>query len=113
MQEKSLKVLDANKTFFSKISTTISKLLIPTRIGINGMLINMKRNALLKAYNNYIENINILTSTINFQFTLCSFKKDLSIGISSKYKYNEIIENFCTFFSNSNIDVVINVSEVE
>ena len=58
MQEKSLKVLDANKTFFSKISTTISKLLIPTRIGINGMLINMKRNALLKAYNNYIENIN-------------------------------------------------------
>ena len=62
---------------------------------------------------NYIENINILTSTINFQFTLCSFKKDLSIGISSKYKYNEIIENFCTFFSNSNIDVVINVSEVE
>lgn len=58
MQEKSLKVLDTNKTFFSKISTTISKLLIPTRLGINGMLINMKRNALLKAFNNYIENIN-------------------------------------------------------
>ncbi len=58
MQEKSLKILDTNKTFFSKISTTISKLLIPTRLGINGMLINMKRNALLKAFNNYIENIN-------------------------------------------------------
>jgi len=58
MQEKSLKVLEADKTFFSKISTTISKILIPTRVGINGMLINLKRNALLKAYNNYIENIN-------------------------------------------------------
>lgn len=58
MQEKSLKVLEGNKTFFSKISTTISKILIPTRVGINGMLITLKRNALIKAYSNYIENIN-------------------------------------------------------
>ena len=58
MQEKSLKVLDANSTFFSKISTTISKILIPTRIGINGMLINMKRNSVLKAFSHYEENIN-------------------------------------------------------
>ena len=58
MQERSLKVLDENKTFFSKISTTISKILIPTRIGINGMLITLKRNALIKSYSNYIDNIN-------------------------------------------------------
>lgn len=58
MQEKSLKVLDSNKTFFSKISTTISKILIPTRIGFNGMLITLKRNALVKSYENYVENIN-------------------------------------------------------
>lgn len=58
MQEKSLKILEADKTFFSKISTTISKILIPTRIGINGMLITLKRNALIKAYSNYIENLN-------------------------------------------------------
>lgn len=58
MQEKSLKVLDSNKTFFSKISTTISKILIPTRIGFNGMLITLKRNALIKSYENYVENIN-------------------------------------------------------
>jgi len=50
MKEKSLKVLEADKTFFSKISTTISKLLIPTKIGINGMLITLKRNAVLKNY---------------------------------------------------------------
>lgn len=71
MQEKSLKVLDDNKTFFSKISTTISKILIPTRVGINGMLITLKRNALIKAYSNYIENIN--NEDINKKDTL--FKK--------------------------------------
>lgn len=53
MEEKSLKVFGSEKTFFSKISTTISRLLIPTQIGVNGMLISMKRNALLKAYEPY------------------------------------------------------------
>jgi len=53
MKEKSLKVLEADKTFFSKISTTISKLLIPTKIGLNGMLITLKRNSLLKVYDTY------------------------------------------------------------
>ena len=58
MQEKSLKVMEADKTFFSKISTTISKILIPTRVGINGMLITLKRNSLIKTFSNYVENIN-------------------------------------------------------
>lgn len=53
MEEKSLKVFGADKTFFSKISTTISRLLIPTQIGLNSMLISIKRNALLKAYEQY------------------------------------------------------------
>ena len=53
MEQRSLKVLDADKTFFTKISTTISKLLIPTRVGINGLLISMKRNNVLKAYEAY------------------------------------------------------------
>ncbi len=61
----------------------------------------------------YIENINILVSTTSFQFTLCSFKDDLSIGISSKYKYNEIIKKFCTYFSKRNINVIINTAEVK
>ncbi len=61
----------------------------------------------------YIENVNILTSTPGFQFTICSFENDLSIGISSKYKYNEIIKNFCNYFSEQNIEMTINVSEVD
>lgn len=55
MEQKSLRVLDTNKTFFSKITSTITKMIIPTRVGINSMLISMKRNNLIKAYQNYIK----------------------------------------------------------
>lgn len=53
MEEKSLRITGANTTFFNKITKTITKILIPTRIGINGMLINIKRNSMIKAYENY------------------------------------------------------------
>lgn len=54
MEEKSLRVY-SDKKFFTKLTNTITKLLIPTKIGINGMLIAIKRNNVLKAYENYIE----------------------------------------------------------
>ena len=54
MEQRSLRVVESNKTFFSKISSTISKILIPTKVGINAMMISIKRNSLLKAYNNYL-----------------------------------------------------------
>ena len=60
MEERSLKVLQADTTFFSKISTTISKLLVPTKVGINGMLISMKRNNVLKAYEAFKDSTNII-----------------------------------------------------
>lgn len=53
MQEKSLIITGANKTFFNKITNTLTKILIPTRIGINGMLISIKRTNLLKAFETY------------------------------------------------------------
>lgn len=53
MEQKSLRVLDTNKTFFTKITSTITKMLIPTKLGINSMMISMKRNNLVKAYTNY------------------------------------------------------------
>ncbi len=53
MEERSLKVIEPNTTFFSKISNTISKLLIPGKIGLNGMLISIKRNNVIKYYDNY------------------------------------------------------------
>ena len=56
MEERSLRVVGTDKTFFNKITNTLNKLLIPTQIGINGMRIGMKRNALIKAYES-VENI--------------------------------------------------------
>lgn len=55
MEQRSLRVVETDKTFFSKISSTISKILIPTRVGLNGVMISIKRSSLIKAYNNYIE----------------------------------------------------------
>lgn len=56
MEERGLRVARTDGAFFSKLSTTISKLLIPTKIGINGMLINMKRSSVLKNYEIYTKN---------------------------------------------------------
>ncbi len=53
MEEKSLKITGTDKTFFNKITKTLTKMLIPTKIGINGMLISIKRNNLLKAFETY------------------------------------------------------------
>lgn len=61
----------------------------------------------------YIKSVSVLTSTNNFQFTICSFKDDFCIGISSKYKYNNVIKNFCRFFSENGLNVTIDVSEVD
>jgi len=58
MEERSVRVYRADKTFFSKISSTITKLLIPTKVGINGMLIAIKRNSVIKAYEQQVENEN-------------------------------------------------------
>ena len=58
MEERGLKVLEADTTFFNKITNTLSKLLTPTKVGINSLLINMKRNNILKNFENY----NSLTS---------------------------------------------------
>ena len=53
VEEKSLKITGANKTFFTKLGNTINKILIPTKVGINGLLISAKRNSLLKNYEKF------------------------------------------------------------
>ena len=53
MEEKSLRITGTDKTFFNKITKTLTKMLIPTKIGINGMLISIKRNNLLKHFETY------------------------------------------------------------
>lgn len=60
----------------------------------------------------YITEVNIMTSTPSFQFVVSSYKETLSIGISSVYKTNNIIKNFCRYFASEGIEVTINSNEV-
>ena len=53
MEETSLRITGANKSFINKISNTISKIFIPTKIGINGMIISAKRNSMIKSFEHF------------------------------------------------------------
>ena len=61
----------------------------------------------------YVEGLSVLTATTGFQFILCTYGNDLCIGISSRFVQNDVIKNFCRFFSEKNLKVRIDVSEVE
>lgn len=50
MEQRSLRILDTNKTFFSKITSTLTKILVPTKVSFNNIMINIKRNSLIKNY---------------------------------------------------------------
>ena len=52
MEERSLKVLPAETTFFNRISNTLTKLLIPTKLSLNSVMINIKRNRCIKKFYN-------------------------------------------------------------
>ena len=53
MEQRSLRVISTNKNFFFILTNTISKLLIPTKLGINGIMISIKRTSLIKAFEAY------------------------------------------------------------
>ena len=53
MEERSLRISGANGTIFNRLSNTLTKIINPTKEGINSLLISLKRNNLLKAYEEY------------------------------------------------------------
>ncbi len=55
MEERSLRISGANGTLFNRLSNTLTKIMNPTKEGINSMLISMKRSSMLKAYEAYIK----------------------------------------------------------
>ena len=59
-----------------------------------------------------VEYFSAFISTNTFQFTTCTVKDDFCIGISSCFVNNNIIKNFCRFFSLNDIKMRIDVSEV-
>lgn len=48
--ERGLRVIETDKTFFKKITNTIGKLFIPTKVGFNSVMISIKRKNVVKAY---------------------------------------------------------------
>ncbi len=71
MEERSLRITGADKTFFNKITNTLTKILIPTKIGINGMLISIKRTTLIKAYENFISEENYNKEDVEEKYNSC------------------------------------------
>ena len=55
MEERSLRIYNSEKTFFLYLTNTLTKIIVPTQIGINSVLISMKRNNVLKAYEGTLE----------------------------------------------------------
>lgn len=86
MEQKSLRVFDTQKTFFTKISSTISKLLIPTKVGLNSMIITAKRNNLLKSYENY-SNINEIEDALKKDEITKKYETTYSLYLESIDKY--------------------------
>lgn len=95
MEERSLRITGADKTFFNKITNTLTRLLIPTKIGINGMLISIKRNNLLKSFEAFaIENENYDSEELenkynnSYEAYLASLDKYVMDSIYKKVKNN-------------------------
>ena len=98
VEERSLKVISKDTTFFNKVSNTLTKLLIPTRIGINGMMINIKRSTAIKSYEQLkaaesadnIEKTEQLKNRYEESFTLYleSIDKHIMDSIYKKVKNN-------------------------
>lgn len=59
----------------------------------------------------YIRDVNILTSTVGLNFTLCSFGDDLSIGISTVYSNLDVVKNFIRYFSDQGIPGRVNINK--
>lgn len=98
MEERSLRITGADKTFFNKITNTLTKMLIPTKIGINGMLISIKRNNLIKNFENYINNEDYNKDEIEkkydtaYEAYLSSLDKYVMDSIYKKVKNNTATE---------------------
>lgn len=60
----------------------------------------------------YIKNVSLLSSTSDMRFTLISNKNDLCIGISSVYKYNNVIANFIRLLRNAELEMYINTEVI-
>lgn len=70
----------------------------------------IKTNKILEKY---VKDINVLNSTGSFKFTICSYNDNLSIGISTVFRQNDIIKDFCRFFTSQTSTAYLNTNMEE
>ncbi len=78
--------------------------------GVTCAVSNLGRVQLPEPVAAHVESVNILTSTQDLNFTLCTCGNDLSIGISTVYTDRDVIRDFCRFFSSQGIHGTVNCS---
>lgn len=61
----------------------------------------------------YVRNVNLLTSTNDLNFLVCTFGDDLSIGISTIFANLETVREFCRIFSELGIRGHINMNKTD
>ena len=85
MEERSLRVY-TDKTFFTRITNTLTKLLTPTKIGINSMLISRKRNNVIKSYESFVE-VNKIDDTKKKEQVQKKYEDAFSLYLEAIDKY--------------------------
>lgn len=63
-----------------------------------------------KILEKYIKEINVISSSGSLKFTICSYNDDLSIVISTAFRYNNITKDFCRFFTNKVSSAYLNTN---
>lgn len=117
VEERSLRVYDTRKTFFSKIGNTFSKFLTPTQVGINSWLLSMKRSAIIKnckalqsasgdkkekLEEKFDESYTLYLSSID-QLIIDTIYKKVKIGSASEYE-KDALSNYYNVIRLKDID---------
>lgn len=94
--ERGLRVIETDKTFFKKITNTIGKLFIPTKVGFNSVMISIKRNNVVKAYL-YNEEDNDESSRKKYEDTYALYLESIDKYIMDSV-YKKVKNNTATEF---------------
>ena len=113
MEEKSLRITGTDKSFFNKITTTLTKMLIPTQLSLNGMRITVKRNAVVKAFNNMEKSDNV-TEDIEkkYESAYAAYLESLDKYVMDSI-YKKVSNNTATKFEKNALSEYYNVTRLK
>ena len=107
---KQLKVVNLEKTFFSKITDSISKILLPTKLNFNSIMISVKRNTMIRAFLAYKQDSSNKDETL-----LNKYENTYSLYLEAVDKfimesiYKKVKKNMATSFESNALSKYYNV----